>query len=153
MFLELNLEQPKGYTSSSKGVTVEKKLHTVVFSLLVVLAMVGTAIPANAHHNPRLFTNKKGDHGGTYSRGRHTFFWLPGEKRFKYLTVCMRKRGANNRLCKRFKIHRVPAASYEPWGVDFKTRRHFQITTGAWNVTFWRRDRRLSPILGFHRYR
>jgi hypothetical protein len=129
------------------GRSIRKPLCALALSW-ALLAPVQSAL---AHHNPRLFTNKKGDHGGTYNHGRHTFFWLAGKKRFRHLTVCMRKRGGDNRVCKRFKVRRVPAASYEPWGVDFKTKNHFRVTRGAWNVTFWRRNRRLSPVCGFHR--
>ncbi|MFN2489046.1 MAG: hypothetical protein ABR529_04785 [Actinomycetota bacterium] len=125
-----------------------KKLISVALGLVLSVCAM---LPALAHHNPRLFTNEKGDHGGTYDHGRNTFFWFSAMKRFNYLKVCIRKRATGRLVCKRFKIHRVPAASYRPWGVDFKTDRHFDISAGGYNVTFWHHKERLSPVLGFHR--
>jgi hypothetical protein len=125
-----------------------KKLTVTAVVLVVV---VSSALPSAAHHNPRLFTNKKGDHGGTYDHGRHTFFWLAGKKRFNYLRVCIRTLKTDKIVCKRFKVRRVPAASYRPWGVDFRTGHHYRISSGAYNVTFWHHQNRLSPVLGFHR--
>src|SRR5687767_8943860 len=93
----------------------------------VVLVLVLVVNVVSAHHNPRLFTNAKGDHGGTYRRGRNTFFWLPKKKRFNYLKIFIWRHPNGRHVCKRFKIRRVPAASYRPWGVDFKTDRHFNL--------------------------
>lgn len=109
------------------------------------------AAPALAHHHPRLFTNKQGDHGGTYDNGHHTFFWFSGDAHFSHVTVCLWKHPDGKHICKQFRVHRVPAASYEPWGIDFRTDRHFDVNKGAWDLRFRHGGSDLSPILGFHR--
>jgi hypothetical protein len=118
---------------------------------LVVLLTAIASSAAAAHHNPRLFTNAKGDHGGTFDRGRRTFFWFPKEKRFNYLKVCVWKHPDGEHNCRRFKVRRVPAASYRPWGIDVRTDRYFEIGRGAWDLRFRHLGRNLSPVLGFHR--
>lgn len=120
--------------------------------ILITAPLTSLAGVAHAHHAPRLFDNKQGDHGGSYERGRHIFFWMPDEKRFDFLRVCLWRAGAgDDKDCKRFKVRRVYAASYRPWGIEIVTARHFDVSSGAWNLRFYRGDAPLSPRLGFHR--
>jgi hypothetical protein len=131
---------------------VAMRLTHLVAAAAIVLLLAVMVGPAIGHHNPRLFTNSRGDHGGTYpNQGRHTFFWLAKKKRFDYVRVCIWRYQGGNRACKRFKVRRVPAASYRPWGVDFRTGRHFDLSRGRWSLRFWHGKNTLSPVLGFHR--
>jgi hypothetical protein len=122
-----------------------------MIALVCVGAMAITG-PAAAHHHSRLFTNAKGDHGGSFNRGHKVFFWLAKRKRFDHLRVCIRRHGSAREACVRFEVRRVPAASYKPWGVQFTTDKHFTIGKGKWDLRFWHGRSALSPILGFHRY-
>ncbi len=128
-----------------------------VITGLLIMMLAFTSATAIAGHNPRLFTNKKGDHGGTFRsphRARRASFWFSNRKRAKYLKVCIWKqlKRTGTFACKRFRVRRVPAASYSPWGIDFKIGRHYKLTKGAWNLRFRRTSgKNLSPVLGFHR--
>jgi hypothetical protein len=136
-----------------------KSENRSLVSLIVGAAIIATfsvPSPSMAHHAPRLFDNRHGDHGGSYDNdghhsGRHIFFWMPDEKRFEHLRICLWERGDDDRQCERFRVRRVPAASFNPWGVEIVTADHFEVTSGGWNLRFYRGDRALSPRLGFHR--
>lgn len=119
--------------------------------LIVLIALLSSVSAASAHHAPRLFDNRHGDHGGSYNNGKNIFFWMPDEKRFDTLKVCLWKRGSDDRQCKRFEIRRVNAASYQPWGIEIETDRHFRVTSGGWNLRFFHAGKAMSPRLGFHR--
>ncbi|MEA2435189.1 MAG: hypothetical protein QOG54_2646 [Actinomycetota bacterium] len=110
------------------------------------------AAPAGAHHAPRLFDNEQGDHGGSYEHGGHIFFWMPDEKRFDFLSVCLWPSGGfADRRCRTFEVRRVPAASFRPWGIQIRTDRYVEVTRGAWNLRFKHGHNVLSAALGFHR--
>ena len=123
--------------------------------MMVAVCFAIWAGPADANHNPRLFTRNNGDHGGIYrdNSGQGAFYWLNGGKRFNSIKVCVWKVGRGNLSCKNFKVRRVPAASYSPWGIDFNIKRKFpRVKTGeTWNLRFRQSGRPLSPVLGFHR--
>jgi hypothetical protein len=133
------------------GPRVRLRSNAILLVVAAVLSSAALVAGASAHHRPRLFTNAKGDHGGTYDHGRHTFFWFPRKKRFDRLAVCVWRHPNGSRTCKRFRIHRVPAASHRPWGVDFRTDRYFTIGPGKWDARFRHLGKNLSPVLGFHR--
>src|SRR3990170_2628162 len=101
-------------------------------AVLIIVSLASLGGIAQAHHAPRLFDNEQGDHGGSYERGRHIFFWMPDEKRFDYLRVCLWRRDSDTRECERFRVQRVPAASFSPWGIDITTGHHFDVSPGAW---------------------
>jgi hypothetical protein len=96
-----------------------------------------------------LFDNRFGDHGGSYEHGHHIFFWMPDEKRFDHLKVCLWK-GSGPRECERFKIRRVDAASFRPWGIEIRTARHFAMSRDPWYMRFVHAGRFISPRVGFH---
>lgn len=137
--------------SDREASSSQRQFNSASLLVGVVLAVSVFGGIAAAHHNPRLFDNEHGDHGGTYGHGRHIFFWMPDEKRFDFLKVCLWEPRQASQTCKRFEVHRVPAASFRPWGIDIATDRHFEVHKGAWNLRFHHGHNVLSPVLGFHR--